>query len=263
MRLDGALVTNQKLLFMTQPTRSVWRKAHRTSVLLVEDHTLVAKSIVQHLEQECYDVDYAADGVAGLRLGQMGHYDVIVLDIGLPRMGGLEVCQHLRARRRLRSSILMLSASDALQDKLAGFAAGADDYLVKPFSHRELAARIMVLSRMRRNRACDEILTVGDLTLDIRTFSAFRDGQKLTLTPFAMRLLNILMRESPAVVPRSIIEWEMWGAAPPGSDSLRSHIYRLRSIIDGPFQRPLLHTVTSQGFRMADIASDPLLPLPE
>jgi len=223
----------------------------QSNVLLIEDHRDIAEMIVEFLEQKGFAVDYAADGVTGLHLAVTNPYDVIVLDVMLPGLDGLAVCRKLRDEARNDTPLLMLTARDTLDDKITGLGAGADDYLVKPFEIRELEARIRTLLRRHRGATARETYTVGDLTLDTATFKVMRAGRSLTLTPIGLRLLTTLMRASPRVVSRQQLEREVWGDLLPDSDTLRSHLYTLRKIIDKPFDRPLLHTIAGAGYRLA------------
>jgi len=223
------------------------------SVLLVEDNQDIAEMVYAFLERRGYELDYAADGVTGLHLAVTNSYDVIVLDLMLPGMDGIDVCRKLRDEAQRDTPILMLTARDTLGDKVAGLDAGADDYLVKPFETRELEARIRALIRRRRGQIAPEILQVGDLSLDTGTLTVTRAGETLNLTPICMRILTVLMRASPRVVSRLAIEREVWGDVLPDSDTLRSHLYNLRKTIDKPYPKPLLHTVQSAGYRLCDL----------
>lgn len=221
-------------------------------ILLIEDHRDIAELVFDYLEGEGYSVDYAADGHAGLRLGCEHRYDAVVLDVMLPGIDGLAVCQRLRSEAENCAPVLMLTARDTLADKLAGFDSGADDYLVKPFDLPELGARLRSLIRRQRGNAPRSGLTVGDLVLDPATLKATRAGLELSLTPTGLKILKLLMQESPKVVERRAIERLLWGDLPPDSDALRSHMYSLRKAVDRPFDRPLIHTLHSAGFRLAD-----------
>jgi DNA-binding response OmpR family regulator len=176
---------------------------------------------------------------------------VVVLDLMLPRMDGLEVCRRLRNEAKKATPVLMLTARDTLDDKVRGLEAGGDDYLVKPFAIQELEARIRALIRRDRRQVSAEVLQVDDLVLDTATLRVTRGGRELQLSPIGLRLLAILMRESPRVVSRRDIEREIWSDSLPDSDTLRSHLYNLRKVIDKPFQVSLLHTVHSAGYRLA------------
>jgi DNA-binding response OmpR family regulator len=221
-------------------------------VLLVEDTREIAETVGEYLEKFGYSVDYAPDGASGLHLATKNSYDVIILDIMLPGMDGLTLCRRLRDDVKNSTPILMLTARDTLDDKLQGLDAGADDYLVKPFALRELGARIYALIRRERREVASQILSVGDLTLDTATLEVTRAGKNIVVTPIGLQILTILMRESPRVVTRQAIEREVWGDALPDSDTLRSHVYNLRTAIDKPFDKPVLHTLHSSGYRIYD-----------
>ena len=222
-------------------------------VLIIEDNRNISEMIGEYLESKGFEVDYAADGLDGYRLAAENSYDVIILDLMLPRMDGLQVCSKLREDARKSTPILMLTARDTLDDKLTGLSSGADDYLTKPFAIQELEARLKVLIRRERRQVGSEVLSVGDLVLDPASLRVTRSGNELLLSPIGLKLLSILMRESPRVVSRQEIEREIWGNSLPDSDTLRSHLYNLRKVIDKPFEKQLLHTVQSAGYRIADI----------
>lgn len=223
------------------------------SILLVEDNQDIAEMVYAFLERRGYDLDYAADGVTGLHLAVTNSYDVIILDLMLPGMDGINLCRKLRDEAQRDTPILMLTARDTLDDKVAGLDAGADDYLVKPFEIQELEARIRGMIRRRRGQTAPESLAVGDLRLDTGTLTVTRAGETLNLTPICLKILTVLMRASPRVVSRRDIEREVWGDVLPDSDTLRSHLYNLRKTIDKPFPKPLLHTVQSAGYRLCDL----------
>lgn len=227
-------------------------------ILLVEDNRQMAEMMGNFLEQRGYSLDYAADGSMGFKLAVANHYDVIVLDVRSPGMDGLEVCRKLRRGVAKIHCVLMLAEADTLEDKLAGLDAGADDYMVKPFDIRELDARLYALIRRRRRQVSGQEITVGSMTLDPQTLQVTREGKYLAVPRMDMKLLAILMRESPRLVSRQDIEREVWGDKLPDSDTLRSRIYNLRRIIDRPFENPLLHTMQSAGYRIADLSESPV-----
>ena len=220
-------------------------------ILLIEDNRDIAEMVAEFLEGKGYAVDHAGDGVTGLHLAVTNPYDVIVLDLMLPGLDGLAVCRKLREEAKRDTALLMLTARDTVDDRVAGLDAGADDYLVKPFEIRELEARIRTLLRRQRGTVVTETLRVADLLADTSTLQVTRAGQPVRLTPIGLKLLMILMRASPRIVSRQQLEREVWGDVPPDSDTLRSHLYALRKAIDKPFDRPLLHTVASAGYRLA------------
>lgn len=220
----------------------------------MDDDRIVAESIGRYLESCGYAVDFAGDGMSGLRLSITNSYDVIILDLILPGLDGLDVCRRLRTDARNSTPLLMLTGLSTLEDKVLGLEAGADDYLVKPFEPRELSARVNALIRRRRRQVAPDRLLVGDLMLDKTTLRITRAGRDLAVSPLGLRLLEFLMRESPRVVTRREIEREIWGDALPDPDTLRSHMHNLRRIIDKPFPHALLQTVPSAGYRLADLA---------
>jgi DNA-binding response OmpR family regulator len=228
------------------------RTERKGIVLLVEDTRQIAETLGEYLESLGYSLDYAPDGLTGLSLATDNSYDVIILDVMLPGMDGITLCRRLRNEGKNVTPILMLTARDALDDKIQGLEAGADDYLVKPFSMRELDARIRALIRRERREVVNQVLRVGDLTLDMATLEVRRAGKSIIVSPLGLQILAILMRESPKLVTRRTIEREVWGDTFPDSDTLRSHMYNLRAAIDKPFGHPLLHTLHSSGYRLFD-----------
>ncbi len=220
-------------------------------ILVIEDNTDIAANIVDFLEDKGHIVDYAGDGVTGLHLAVVEDFDVIILDLMLPGMDGLELCKKLRTEAHKHTPVLMLTARDSLEQKLAGFEHGADDYLVKPFALRELDARVNALGN-RRNNQMQRVLKVADLEFNLDTLEVTRAGQSINMNPTGLKLLQRLMESSPWVVPRQELELRVWGEEMPDSDSLRVHIHSLRAIIDKPFDKPLIHTRHGIGYRIAD-----------
>ena len=220
-------------------------------ILLVEDHKDIAELIYDYLENVGYRIDYADKGAVAKKLASVNSYDAVVLDRMLPDIDGLEVCQYLRSELMFGGPIIMLTARDTLADKLAGFDGGADDYLVKPFDLEELSARLNSLMRRSNPVSNVEVLTIGDLTIDLSTRQAERQGQPLSLSPIGLKILTLLMTASPKVVNRQQVEKVIWEDLPPDSDALRSHLYNLRKIVDKPFNYPLIHTVHGVGFRLS------------
>ncbi|HBV20858.1 MAG TPA: DNA-binding response regulator [Nitrosomonas sp.] len=220
-------------------------------VLIIEDNQDIAASIFDYLEVLGYTVDAAGDGVTGLHLAATKDYDVIVLDLGLPGIDGITLCRRLRADAQRLIPVLMLTARDSIENKLEGFKSGADDYMAKPFSLKELAARIKVLSE-RICRIPNPQLTVGDLSLDVNAHEVCRAGKHITLNPTQFRILMFLMQNAHRVIGREEIEYAIWKDDPPDSDALRTHLSNLRQIIDKPFDQPLLHTVRGFGYKFTD-----------
>lgn len=218
-------------------------------ILLVEDNQPLAANIIDYLESRGHRLHFAADGAAGLRAALALPIDVVILDVALPRLDGLALCRAFREQADRRVPVLMLTARDTLDDKLAGFASGADDYLTKPFALAELAARIDALSA-RASLGADYALTIGDLVVDRRARTARRGGTALRLTPIPWQMLALLAEAWPAAVPRSELSRRIWGEEPPSSDSLRSNMHLLRQVLDKPFARPMLETVHGVGYRL-------------
>jgi DNA-binding response OmpR family regulator len=224
-------------------------------LLLIEDHPDMAANIVDFLQGRGHTFDVAYTGYGGLGFALEKSYDAVILDLMLPGLDGLEVSAKLREMGNA-VPVLILTARDSLEDKLEGFAKGADDYLVKPFALLELEARLFALVRRTAAApAASPCLRVAELTLDLGARRVTRAGNTLDIAPIPMRLLETLMRESPRVVSRAQLERAIWGNEPPDSNALRAHLHQLRQAIDKPFPRPLLHTVRGFGYRLADDAT--------
>ena len=221
-------------------------------ILVIEDNRDILANVLDYLQLKGFTVDCAQDGLGGLHLASSGHYDLIVLDIMLPGIDGFQVCQRLREDGNNEVPILMLTARDALDDRLQGLRVGADDYLIKPFALSELVARIEAILR-RSQGSRKRQLKVADLLYDLDTLHVTRAGQPLKLNPLGLKILALLMQKSPAVLRREVLEEAIWGDDAPDSDSLRSHIHQLRQVLDKPFDKPLLHTLHGVGFRLAEL----------
>lgn len=220
-------------------------------ILVIEDNRDILANVLDYLQLKGYSVDCAQDGLGGLHLACSAHYDLIVLDVMLPGIDGYQLCRRLREEARNEVPILMLTARDALADRLQGLNAGADDYLIKPFALSELVARIEAILR-RSQGSRQRRLQVGDLCYDLDTLQVSRAGQLLRLNPLGLKLLAILMQKSPAVVRREVLEEALWGDDCPDSDSLRSHVHQLRQVLDKPFASALVQTVHGVGYRLAE-----------
>ena len=225
-------------------------------ILLIEDNLDLAASISEFLEANGHFLDFAYDGSSGLELGGNDVFDAIVLDIGLPGMNGLEVCKQLREKHQSGVPILMLTARDTLDDKLLGFEAGSDDYLVKPFSMRELEARLLALHKRNKRQEQVRRLRVADLEYCLDTEEVTRAGQRLEMKPSARQLLAVLMRNSHRVVTRRELELSLWGEDVPDADVLRVHMHGLRLAVDAPFDQSLLQTFRGIGYRLRDPSAE-------
>ena len=218
-------------------------------ILVIEDNAML-RAQLQHLFADAgLAVEFAADGLSGLQMALDAPPDVLVLDIGLPGLDGLRLCERLRAQADRHVPVLMLTARDALEDKLQGFRAGADDYLVKPFAGAELVARCQALSLRHRGGEA-HLLRIGTLSIDRRMGRAMRSDQPLTLHHTPYQILLALAEAWPRTLTRSELIQRLWGDAPPDSDPLRTHLYLLRQALDKPFATPMLKTVHGVGFRL-------------
>lgn len=218
-------------------------------LLLVEDDLDLAAAIIDFLELDNVRCDHAADGELALHLIREQAYDVVILDINLPKRNGLDVCEAMR-QAGLDTPVLMLTAMDTLQDKLTGFDKGADDYLIKPFDMEELVVRAKVLAKRRSGQMTK--LAVGDLIYHIERTEFTRGGTPVTLSPTAVKILEVLMRASPNVVSREKLISDVWGDEAPDSNSLKVHMFNLRKQVDQGFETKLLHTVTGKGFAVRE-----------
>ncbi|MEN5040371.1 response regulator transcription factor [Stenotrophomonas sp. TWI1149] len=225
-------------------------------LLVIEDNRQLVANLFDYFESRGHVLDVAPDGVTGLHLAVSQPYDALILDWMLPRMEGPEVLRRLRADHGSEVPVIMLTARDELPDKIAGFRAGADDYLTKPFALPELEVRLEALMVRAKGRNPRKLLEVADLRLDLATLEAQRDGKPLHLYPACRKLLEVLMRASPGAVTRQQLEFALWGDELPDGDLLRSHVYELRRSVDGPFQQKLIHTLPRVGYRLGVSAAD-------
>ncbi len=219
-------------------------------ILIIEDDATIAANLYDYLESRGHSVDAAADGITGLHLAVAQGFDVIVLDRGLPGLDGLALAQRLRDDAHVDTPILMLTARDTLEDKLAGFAGGADDYLIKPFSLREVEARVTALHKRNSGRATTRILAAGKLTLNPKTMDVRFAGTGVKLPPKCLRILELLMREPGRVISRDEIERTVWGESLETSDTLRSHLHLLRRALTAAGGHDPVETLHGIGYRM-------------
>lgn len=224
-------------------------------LLLVEDDAVIASSLAKGLREQSYAVDLARDGDAAVYQAAVNTYDVIVLDVMLPGRDGFSVCRELR-RRGMATPVLMLTARDAVGDRIAGLDSGADDYLSKPFEFGELLARLRAL--LRRGPALSPaVLAVADLELDTRTQVATRGGRLIPLTTREYALLEYLARNAGRVVGRAEISDHVWDDNyDPISNLIESYINRLRRKLDVPGSLPLIHTRRGAGYVLREQHSE-------
>jgi DNA-binding response OmpR family regulator len=218
-------------------------------ILLVEDNHRLSDTLRLSLTEDGYAVDVAFDGQEGEELAEMTPYDVIILDVMLPRRDGIEVCRSLR-NQRMRTPILMLTARDALEDRVLGLDSGADDYLVKPFELNELRARLRSLLR-RESEDKSGLLTVADLVLDPATHFVKRGEHPIELTAREYALLEYLMRNPNRLITRQMAENHLWSYdATVTSNVVDVYIRRLRRKLDDPFEMKLIETMRGSGYRL-------------
>ena len=218
-------------------------------ILVVEDNHRLSSSLQMNLAHEGYSVDIAYDGQEGQDLAELTSYDLILLDILLPKKDGLEVCRELR-RRRIQTPILLLTARDSIDDRVQGLDCGADDYLVKPFAMRELLARLRALLR-RNHPYTNGRLEIGDLIVDPVTHTVEREGRSIDLTPKEFALLEYFMYHPNQVVTRDMIEQHIWNYDfECSSNVIDVYVRRLRRKIDDPFEVKLLATIRGIGYRL-------------
>lgn len=217
-------------------------------MLVVEDDRVIAMQLKRALEKEGYSVEVAFDGISGLEEAKLNPPHLILLDLMLPKMGGLEVCERLR-RSKVNCPILMLTARDDVEDKVQGLDAGADDYLPKPFELSELLARIRAL--LRRDKSTrSEILVVADLHIDPKGKSVTRNGQEIRLTPREFSLLEALARNAGRVLEREMIIDQIWNDDASMSNTVNFHVTALRKKIDEGREKSLIQTVHGFGYRL-------------
>lgn len=219
-------------------------------VLLVEDDSRIARFVSQALREQAYAVDVTADGEDALYKASINDYDAVILDVMIPGRNGFEVCRQLRAEG-LTVPVIMLTARDSVQDRIAGLDTGADDYLTKPFAVAELLARLRALLR-RGNIVRPATITIADLVIDTRAHQVARGGRRIELTAKEYALLEYLARERGRVLNRAEIAEHVWDENfDPLSNLIDVNINRLRRKIDDHFSAPLIHTRRGEGYMLA------------
>jgi DNA-binding response OmpR family regulator len=218
-------------------------------ILVIEDDADIASNIGLYFEQKGHQLDFAYNGNLGLKLALENTFDLIILDLMLPGKDGISVCRAFKSSKHTYTPVLMLTARDTVENKVEGFEAGADDYLVKPFSLRELEVRINALTR-RNLVSADTNYQIGELNLDLKTREVHRGDLTISLKPKAFAILEYLMKHKDRVVSRQELLDYIWHDDPPEGDPLRVHIHHLRQQIDQPFEQRLIHTVHGVGYRI-------------
>ena len=222
-------------------------------ILIIEDDKKIAASITKNLKAESYAVDTAINGIEGETLAQVNEYDVILLDVMLPKQDGWITCEHLRAKNIL-TPILMLTALDDVSDKIKGLDAGADDYLAKPFHVGELLARIRSLSR-RTSLVKTSVVEHFGIRLDVNTHKATRDGKEIVLSTKEFAMLELFMMYPNKILSRETISEHLWDMNfEPRSNVIEAFVKFLRQKIDRGFDKTLIHTIRGSGYLFSDNA---------
>ncbi|PMN62006.1 response regulator transcription factor [Enterovibrio norvegicus] len=214
-------------------------------ILVAEDNHAAAQNLADYLTLVGHDVDFAYHGASALQLLNAHRFDLIILDIMMPVMDGLKACDEIRAGEHAETPIIFVTARDTLDDKLAGFKAGADDYLVKPYAVEELHARIQALEA-RNQRRMSPALNFGALTFDFATDLVCVEGKPLLLDPTQKRIVRLLLSRAPALVASQDIAYDIWGEEEVDSSALRTQIYRLRKALP----EGMLITERGKGYRL-------------
>lgn len=225
-------------------------------VLIVEDDSSIAANLYDYLQEAGYEVDVASNGKMGLSMALAETWDAILLDLSLPGMDGLTICRSLREEAARDTPVLMLTARDALDDKLKGFVHGADDYLVKPFSLKEVGARLGAMIKRYRGQVAKMDLRFGDVRLDLSSMAVERAGRPVKLPPKCLHLLRILMQSPHRTFSRAELESEVWGEELPDSDTLRTHVYTLRRALCRPGETDVIETLHGVGYRLVATGHD-------
>ena len=219
------------------------------NILLIEDNRVIAQQVIEFLSAHNWQIDYADNAKLGIQLASDNIFDVILLDLNLPDMDGLEVCGIIKQQAQVIPPILMVTARDSFADKAAGFKQGADDYLTKPYDLRELALRCQALAR-RPALHQSTSLTLNNVALTLSSKSTFIDDKECALTSIGFSILTLLIKTHPEPISRSLIIHKIWADSPPESDALKSHIYALRKALALHTSAPQIKTVMNVGYRL-------------
>ncbi|ABD81706.1 response regulator transcription factor [Saccharophagus degradans] len=218
-------------------------------ILILEDNRDIAESVGEFFELNGHHIDYAMDGLTAMHLAVTNEYDIYLFDIGVPGTDGISLTKRLRIDGNDQTPIIFLTARETLEDKIKGFESGCDDYVVKPFQLKELLVRVNAIYK-RSQPQISNVIDIAGLRIDKNKHEVTRDNVNITITPVCYKILLTLAESSPNVVSREKIESIIWKDIAPSSDSLKSHLYSLRQKVDKPFDFPLIHTVSKQGFRL-------------
>ncbi|MEP5566465.1 MAG: response regulator transcription factor [Halioglobus sp.] len=218
-------------------------------LLLVEDDSSLAGTLADFLTGFGYDIDFAFNGRKAVELASTNEYAVIIMDVSMPIMDGLSACQRLRTDLGVKTPIIFLTARDTLDDKIAGYRSGGDDYLVKPFAPEELACRLEAL-RKRPPLATSAQVNIGNMTIHPGRLEVIYADKTLELHDTQIRLLVMLAKAAPEIVTKPVLEAGLWPDEPPESNPLRNYVYRLRRLLDERFGHDFIRTVHGKGYRI-------------
>lgn len=220
-------------------------------MLVVEDHAGLATNLAEFFNDERYVVDFASDGLTALHLVATNEYDVIILDVMLPGLSGFEICRRIRQDIQSSTPVIIMTAKDQLEDKEQGFSVGADDYLVKPFNLRELQLRVDALYRRKAGFSRSPILHVPGVSFDPGSFMVRTEcGEQLELSGTAARIFEALIKAYPDFLSYTQIQDRVWGEKEVDMNTLRTHVYSLRKLLQDTFRYPMIRTLHGRGYRL-------------
>ncbi|WP_432786509.1 Response regulator ArlR [Oligella sp. MSHR50489EDL] len=229
----------------------------RLRILIVEDHSALAQNLAEYFDEESYQLDFAFDGLTALHLLATNQYDVIVLDIMLPAVSGIELCKRIREDLDSNTPIIMMTAKDQIQDKELAFSMGADDYLVKPFALKELELRIYALARRHVRRLDKKKLRVGQITYDPRSFMlTVGEAGPLHLSGIGARIFETLIKSYPNHVTYQELQQQVWGEREVDMNTIRTQTYALRKLLSDTFGMPLIKTLYGVGYELSSDAQE-------
>lgn len=224
---------------------------HAIRMLIVEDHAGLATNLLEFFDDQRYILDFASDGLTALHLITTNEYDVIILDVMLPGLSGFEICRRIRNDVRCSTPVIIMTSKDQLQDKEEGFSVGADDYLVKPFNLRELQLRVDALYRRKAGFSRTPEIRVPGISFDPGTLMVSTEsGERLELSGTAARIFEGLIKAYPNVLSYAEIQDTVWGEREVDMNTLRTHVYSLRKLLQDTFQYPMIKTMHGRGYRL-------------
>lgn len=224
---------------------------HSIRILIVEDHSGLATNLLEFFDDSRYILDFASDGLTAIHLIATNEYDVIILDVMLPGLSGFEVCRRIRSDIHCSTPVIIMTSKDQLQDKEQGFTVGADDYLVKPFNLRELQLRVDALYRRKAGFSRTPEVDIPGVHFNPGTFVVRTDnGDQLELSGIAARIFEELIKAYPDFLSYTELQDRVWGEREVDMNTLRTHVYSLRKLLQDTFQYPMIKTMHGRGYRL-------------